>query len=270
MSARLIVELALGGVAAIELVVVLVLAILLHRSRRETAKLRGDLDAFGRAGPFAAAGRAVKTVVETAARVRDQGVGGFLTSSIEDVSKWAAADRAQIARVAASDGTVVIVFSDIEDSTALNEELGDAAWVRLLQAHDALVRRQIGRHRGHVVKSQGDGFMIVFGEASDAIAAAVGTQRAMRDSGGRQLRRTPIHIRIGVHVGEVISRDGDYFGRNVAFAARVAAQANGDEILISDDVRSRLGEDGLELTSRGTVELKGLAGVHDLWAVEWR
>jgi class 3 adenylate cyclase len=97
-------------------------------------------------------GRAVRAVVETAARVREQGVGGMLMSSLEDLTRWSSEDRAGIARVAAPDGTVTIFFSDIEESTPLNERLGDAAWVRLLGVHDRLVRGCVEVHSGHVVK----------------------------------------------------------------------------------------------------------------------
>ena len=255
------------AVAAVEFVGLIVAVVLLVRTRAHARQLQARLDDRGR---LTAAGRAMKAVLDSAVRVREQGVSGFLASSLEDWTRWASEDRAEIARCAAPDGTVTILFSDIEDSTVHNEQLGDAHWVRLLQAHDALVRRHVARHGGHVVKSQGDGFMIVFGDADAAIAASIGVQRAMRDGSDRRLRRTPIRIRIGAHVGAAISRDGDYFGRNVAFAARVAAQAGGGEILVSADVRERLDADAFTLTPRGSVELKGLAGVHDLWAVEWQ
>ena len=200
--------------------------------------------------------------------MRSEGVTELLMSSMQDFSKWAAEDRAQIASTAAPDGTVTIFFSDIEDSTVLNEQLGDAAWLRLLAAHDRLVREQIAAHRGHVVKTQGDGFMVVFGDPADALDAALGVQAELAAGGGRRLRHRPIKVRIGLHVGKVKSRDGDYFGRNVALAARVAARAQGGEILVSDDLRSALDAgEGIAFESLGEVELKGLAGTHALWLV---
>jgi adenylate cyclase len=268
MSTERVVTLVIVGVAALELIAIVVLSVLLARSRLRNARLQKRVTA-PRPGPRSAAGRAVKAVVETAARVRTQGVGGLVMASLEDLTRWVTEDRAEIARVAAPDGTVTIMFSDIEDSTAITEELGDARWVRLLEAHDALVRAQIARHRGHVVKSQGDGFMVVFGAPADAVHAATNIQRELTTGTGRRLRRTPLRVRIGIHVGPAISRDNDYFGRNVAMAARVAAQAGGGEIVVSDEVRTALDDDEFTLHPAGEVELKGLADVHALWTVDW-
>ncbi len=212
-----------------------------------------------------AAGWAVKTAFDTAGRVRERGlVGGLLMAPIEELTQWAFEDRAEIDAVAAPDGTVTIMFSDIEESTSLNEQLGDEGWVRVLAAHDKAVRDQVRRHRGHVVKSQGDGFMVVFGDASDAVDAALRIQRAV--AGGRHLRRTPVRVRIGIHVGTAIARDGDYFGRNVAKAARVAALASGGQVLASDEVRLALGDE-VRLEPAGEHQLKGLGGTHVLWEV---
>lgn len=212
--------------------------------------------------------RAVKTVVETATRVRDQGVGGLLMSSIEDLTRWALEDRPEITRIAAPDGTATIFFSDIEGSTALNERLGDDAWVKLLGAHDTLVRGRVEAHGGHIVKSQGDGFMVVFRSPAEAARAGLDIQAALEDGRGRALRRTPIRVRIGMHTGPVVARDGDYFGRNVARAARVGAQAEGGQILVTDEVQRALaGDAGLALAAEREVELKGLPGSHRLWSV---
>jgi class 3 adenylate cyclase len=258
---------ALLAAAVAEFVALVVLVVLLVRSRRALTLLRRQLVSAPRPRPRTAASRAVKAVVETAARVRDQGVGGLLVSSLEDLTRWASEDRAEIARVAALDGTVTIFFSDIEDSTALNESLGDERWVRVLDAHDAQLRRAVARQHGHVVKSQGDGYMVVFGEPAAAARAALEVQHAVARGNGRALlRRTPIRVRIGLHVGTAVARDGDYFGRNVAFAARVAAEAGGGQTLVSDDFRSALDEDGqFVLEPCGEVQLKGLADRHALW-----
>ncbi len=255
------------GVAGAELVALVLPGWLLLRSRRNVRELRRQLELAARAGPRSPAGLAMKAVVETAARVRHHGVvGGLLMSSLDDLTRWMTEHRTEIARVAAPDGTVTIFFSDIEDSTALNEQLGDSGWMRVLDAHDALVRRLVEQNRGHVVKTQGDGFMVVFGDAADAARAAVGIQAAFRRGASRRLRGTPVKIRIGMHAGKAVARDGDYFGRNVAMAARVAAAARGGETLVSDAVRTQLAEaDGLIFVPRGEVELKGLADRHTLW-----
>ena len=256
---------ALLAVSAAELVAVTLLAVLLARSRRQARQLLERL-ARPRGGAVYAASRAVSAIVETATRMH--AVGGLLMSSLDELNRWVREDRAEIARVSAPDGTVTIFFSDVEDSTALNERLGDKGWLRVLDAHDALVRRQLAAHGGHVVKSQGDGFMVVFGEPAAAVRAALGIQHALSAAPPRRLRATPIAVRIGVHVGRAITRDGDYFGRNVALCARVAACAGGGEVLISDEVRARV-ENELDLTFERLdgIELKGFAEAHTLWLV---
>ena len=131
-------------------------------------------------------------------------------------------------------------FSDIEGLTALNAALGDAAWVRLLIAHDTQVRAHVERRNGHIVKSQGDGFMVVFGSPVDAVKAGLGIQRSLADLRGGWRRRTPLTVRIGIHEGTAIARNGDLFGQTVAMAARVGARAQGDEILVTRPVADAL------------------------------
>ncbi|MGN6780002.1 MAG: adenylate/guanylate cyclase domain-containing protein [Marmoricola sp.] len=215
-----------------------------------------------------AVGAVVESAVEGATRLREQGVTGLLMSSIEDLSRWAAEDRGAISRISGADGTVTILFSDIEDSTLLNDQLGDEEWVRLLTAHDAIVHGCVARHRGHVVKSQGDGFMIVFPDPASAVRAGIAIQDEIGSGGRRPLRRTPIRVRVGIHCGPAVERDGDFFGTNVAMAARVAAQAQGGEILVSDVVRQALrGVEDVVLVDARETPLKGLPGTHRLWQV---
>jgi adenylate cyclase len=217
------------------------------------------------------AGRAVRTVVETASRLREQGVRSTLIASLDDFTDWALEHRVDIARVAAKDGRVTIFFSDIENSTSLNSDLGDEQWVKLLASHDRLLHTSIDRHGGQVVKSQGDGYMVVFPTPELAVDASLEIQSALsaKRQRNRHLRRTPIRVRIGLHVGQTIERDGDYFGSNVAMAARVAALADGGEILVTDDVAGELADrEDLHFVEEDVVELKGLPGEHQLWLVE--
>jgi len=216
--------------------------------------------------------RALRTVMETAVesanRLREGGVAGLLTSSIDDLTRWLSEDRTEIDRYTADDGTITILFSDIENSTALNEHLGDEAWVRVLATHDTLVHRAVEANHGHIVKSQGDGFMVVFRTPGDAVRCGIAMQDAFESGSHRALRRTPIRVRVGIHTGTVVERDGDFFGTNVAMAARVAAQAEGGEILVSDDVRQALREvEDIVLVDFRETALKGLPGEHRLWEV---
>ena len=175
----------------------------------------------------------------------------------------------RLRRLAAHDGTLTIFFSDIEDSTALNHQLGDQTWLEILGAHDQIVRACAGKYGGHVVKSRGDGFMIAFASASDAIRSAIEVQRVLA-SEPRRFRGTTITVRIGVHTGPALEKGGDLFGRNVALAARVADQARGGEILVTAEASEASEADDLVFTDPREVELKGLPGSHPLVAVGWQ
>ena len=267
-------------VAATLAVAVVVLLLLRRRDRAALAagaerieQLEADLTAALRPRPATtAAERAVRRVVQTATKVRERGLTGLVSSSIEDLQTWAATERQEVLSMADVEGRVTLVFSDIEDSTALNERLGDDTWVRVLAAHDSLVRSRVERYRGQVVKSFGDGFMIAFRDTEAACRAAVGVQKDLRRTLDPMLRVVaPVRVRIGVHTGEVISKDGDYFGRNVAMAARVGALATGGEVLATDAVAQALDDDAaVELVAMGEVELKGLPGQHQVWRVVTR
>lgn len=256
----------LAVVVVLLLLAVACLAVVVVRQRRELEELHAQAEEE-QTGSRAkvAAGWAVRQVLDTATRVRQRGFfEGVLMAPIEDFARLPGEEREAIESVVAADGTVTVLFSDIEGSTQLNEELGDQAFVRLLAEHDRVVRHQVGRNGGQVVKSQGDGFMVVFGSPHDAVAAAEGIQRKI--SSKRRARRGQVRVRIGIHCGPVVSRDGDYFGRSVAKAARIAALADGGQTLVSAEVRDGL--DGeLEAEPRGSVELRGLNGEHEVYAV---
>jgi class 3 adenylate cyclase len=258
----------LAGFALTEAVALVVLARLLARSRRESAELRDRTDTRGW---LLSSGReAVKTVWQTASLISKEGFGGALRSSIEDLADWAEVERPDLARIT-PDGRVVILFSDIEESTALNERIGDRAWVKLISAHDKLVSGLVRRHSGHVVKSQGDGFMIAFSRAEQAVRCGVDVQRSLCEEAKRK-RGNEIRVRIGIHMGRSVRRGDDLFGRNVAMAARVAAHAVGGQILVSEPVRDavdgRLDAAGIGFDDGRDVELKGFSGTYRLFAVE--
>ena len=214
----------------------------------------------------------LQAVLQTAVRVRDEGLGEVLRSSLEDLAGLAEEAEPELRKLAArDDGALTIFFSDIQDSTALNEKAGDRSWLRVLEAHDRIVRRATDRKGGYVVKSQGDGFMIAFASATDAVRASIEVQRAL-DSPPRSLRGKGVAVRIGLHAGPALEKGGDLFGRNVALAARVADQAEGKQILVTESVcEAAQGEaDDVTFTEVGEVELKGFPEAHTLLAVDWR
>jgi len=176
--------------------------------------------------------------------------------------------RPDLSRAVSADGTVTVLFTDIEGSTQLTEALGDAEWITVLRAHNAIVREQVAAHSGIEVKSQGDGFMLAFASPEDALGCAIGIQRALVEppSGGHRLR-----VRIGLHTGEPIREEDDFFGTSVILAARIAAEARGGEILVSRLVRDLTESSGrFSFSDPMDVELKGLSGMHSLSAIRWR
>ncbi len=212
----------------------------------------------------------LKAVLQTATRLRDEGLGEVLRSSFEELAGWAEDAEPELRQLAAQDGTLTILFSDIEGSTALNQRLGDRSWLKILGAHDQIVRKCAGEYGGYVVKSQGDGFMIAFAGAEGAIRSAIEIQQAL-GAAPRRLRGTPITVRIGVHTGPTLEKGGDLFGRNVALAARVADEARGGEILVTAEARDAAADaDDLVFADSREVELKGLPGSYRVLEVRWQ
>lgn len=205
-----------------------------------------------------------------AVRFEEQNIASIdVQSSIDDVAMSVEADPPDLSPVAAPDGTVTIMFSDIEDSTALTELLGDDRWFALLRRHDTIIRRQLAAHGGFEVKAQGDGFMLAFGSARSAIQCAIAIQEEMV----RHREENPeaaLRVRIGLHTGEVIRDEADFFGKNVVLAARIAGEAKGDEILVSSLLRDLvMGVQTFSFGEERETELKGLAGTHRIFAVNW-
>ncbi|MEA2467908.1 MAG: eukaryotic-like serine/threonine-protein kinase, partial [Thermoleophilaceae bacterium] len=194
-----------------------------------------------------------------ALRVRMQGIeSADVGSSIDAVASVVEEERPDLRGHTAPDGTVTILFSDIEASTELNERLGDRTFFEILREHNEIVRDQVRVHRGFEVKSQGDGFMIAFASPSDGVECAIAMQRALAariDAGTSE----PIRVRMGLHTGEAIRERDDLFGRNVVLAARIAAQARGGEILVSAPLKE-LAEGAGDVTFGDPREL-GLKGL---------
>lgn len=181
-----------------------------------------------------------------------------------------AAGEARGSAGARDPGTLTLMFSDIESSTERALAMGDVAWVDLLKRHNRLVSTHVAAHRGRVVKSQGDGFMVTFRSVRQALLCAMGIQRDL----ARWAEVSPdeaIRVRIGLHTGEVLTdAGGDLFGRHVIQASRIAALAAGAEILVSGVVKQISDARGdVEFEGPRTVELKGIDEVVDVYRVRW-
>jgi class 3 adenylate cyclase len=190
-------------------------------------------------------------------------------TSIDNVARAVERERPQISVHPAPDGTVTLMFSDIEDSTVLTESLGDVAWQELLRRHNALIREQIRAHGGFEVKTMGDGFMVAFQSAKKGLDCAISIQVAFAEHNAADGEH--VKVRIGLHAGEAIKEGDDFYGKNVIMASRVAGKANGGEILVSSLLRSLVEssvDTGLFDEAR-EVELKGLSGLHTVHRVRW-
>ena len=170
----------------------------------------------------------------------------------------------------APDGTITILFSDIEGSTTMTERLGDQRAQEVLRSHNAIVREQIRAAGGFEVKSMGDGFMVAFSSGRRSLLCAIAIQRAFA-AYSEHHPEEPIRVRIGLHTGEVIKEANDFFGKNVILAARVASHAQGGRILVSSllkELTESSGEFSFDVGSE--VELKGLSGLYRVFEVRWR
>jgi class 3 adenylate cyclase len=205
-----------------------------------------------------------------AAGARGDGLKGIdVRTSIDDLATSVELDRPDLRPAAAPDGTVTILFSDIEDSTALTERLGDRRWHELLGDHNEIVRKHVAQHGGFEVKNQGDGFMLAFPSARHAVMCATDIQRGLAAHRERHPDQ-PIRVRIGLHTGEAIKDHDDFFGKNVILAARIGAQAKGDEILVSSLLKQLVESTGeLSFDDGRELELKGLSGSYEVFAVLW-
>jgi class 3 adenylate cyclase len=188
-------------------------------------------------------------------------------TSVDEVASAVGVERPSLRPAAAPDGTVTMLFSDIEASTALNERIGDVRWLELLRVHHAVVREQVHAHGGFEVKAQGDGFMIAFPSARRAVQCAQAIQQAIGSELGEH-PEGPIRLRIGLHTGEAIREEADFYGRNVVLAARIADQARGGEILASSIVKQLAESAGdVSFESGRELELEGLVGKHTVYRV---
>jgi adenylate cyclase len=161
---------------------------------------------------------------------------------------------------------VTIVFTDIVDSTLMLGRLGDQGWLDVLRRHNAVIEGATSAHSGTVVETQGDGSMLAFASARRAVACAIAIQREVDRAFADD--SPPIRVRIGLHTGDALREADRFFGTTVHYAARVASQALGGEVLVSGLVRDLVSAGDVVFLESREVELKGLAGSHRLFAVD--
>jgi class 3 adenylate cyclase len=153
-------------------------------------------------------------------------------------------------------GTVTFLFTDIEGSTRLLQELGDA-YRDVVRDHRRLLREHLGEQGGSEVDTQGDAFFFSFPRARDAVAGAVATQRAL--AAHEWPRSADVRVRMGVHTGEPSVGEEGYLGLDVVRAARICSAGHGGQILLSETTRALLGNDlpdGVSVVDLGQQSLK--------------
>ena len=187
----------------------------------------------------------------------DNYVGTFNERLVEEISEFLTGSRApaKIDRLLAS-----VLFTDIVGSTDHAASLGDKSWRALLDRHDAIVRQQLRRFNGREVNTTGDGFVASFDGPARAIRCAQAIADATSSLG--------LDLRFGLHTGECEVRGEDLAGLAVHIAARVAALAAPDELLVSGTVKDLVVGSGIEFTERGEHQLKGVPGTWRLFALK--
>jgi class 3 adenylate cyclase len=161
-----------------------------------------------------------------------------------------------------------VLFTDVEGSTALTQRLGDAKARAVLREHERIVRDALESHGGAEVKTMGDGFMASFSSATRALECAIAMQKAFAEHNGTA--DEPIKVRIGLNAGEPIAEEEDLFGTAVIMAARIAAQANGGEILTANVLRELTAGKDFLFADRGEATLRGFDDPVQLYEVSWQ
>jgi len=196
-----------------------------------------------------------------------QAFGQSFPTNLEAITEAVGRERVDLRARVAPDGTVTLLFTDIEGSTPMAERLGDLRWLALLREHNAIVRDQIAQYGGFEVKTIGDAFMVAFGSARRAVLCAIGIQQGISRYSAAHPQH-PVRVRIGLHAGEPVREGNDFYGKSVIVASRIAGEASGGEILASALLRELTESAGdIQFEAARYVTLKGLAGTHQVYPV---
>jgi len=157
-----------------------------------------------------------------------------------------------------------LLFTDLVGHTEMMSRLGDEKGREVLREHERITRDVLKEHGGTEVKTMGDGFMASFGSVTRAVECAIALQWAFAAREGE-----PLSVRVGLNAGEPIEEEGDLFGATVILASRIAAKAEGGEILVSDNVRSLCSGKGFLFADRGEFVAKGFEEPVRVYEVSW-
>ena len=182
---------------------------------------------------------------------------GACEGLIGDIEEFVTGDRGD-ASTETDRVLATVLFTDIVNSTRIAVEVGDQRWRELLDHHDRLAKLTVEKHRGNFVKSMGDGILATFDGPGRAVRCALAFGAAAQQIG--------LPLRAGLHTGEIEVRGKDVGGIAVHAAARVMAQSNANEVLVSRVVTDLVAGAGLRFTERGIFDFKGIPGQWDLFA----
>ena len=167
-----------------------------------------------------------------------------------------------------------VLFTDIVGHTEMMRRLGDSEGREVLRAHERITRDALGEYGGREVKTMGDGFMASFASATTAVECAVALQRSLASwnegASGWGKPAVPLRVRVALNAGEPIEEDGDLFGETVILAARIAAEAEPEQILVPEPVRHLLAGKGFVFADKGEFTPKGFDEPVRLYEVRWR
>jgi len=179
------------------------------------------------------------------------------------INEFLGVTAATVTETGAIGGLVTILFTDMEGSTALTQQVGDERAQDHVRQHNLVVREALRTHTGKEIKHTGDGIMASFASARGAVDCAIAIQRALADDDG-------LRVCIGLNAGEPVAEEQDLYGTSVQLAARVCAEANGGEILVSNVVRELAAGKGFLFNDRGDRALKGFEDPVRLYEVRWQ
>lgn len=186
-----------------------------------------------------------------------------LTTTLNDLLDSVSEDSAAIGSIGGTGEIVTLVFTDVVDSTVLAARMGDTDWAELMASYEKAIHEITERHQGRVVKTLGDGSMLAFSSAREAVRASIDVQRAF---GGYDFV-----LRVGIHSGHALRTEDDLLGLTVNKAARITAAAEGGSILASSTVKDLVGSmTGVEFGPSKNLTLKGLEGLHPVYEIEWQ
>jgi class 3 adenylate cyclase len=165
-----------------------------------------------------------------------------------------------------------VLFTDLVGHTEMMSRLGDEAGRQVLREHEAITRETLKTYGGTEIKTMGDGFMASFNSVTKAVECAIAFQRAIEERNVTVAagHASPLQIRVGLNAGEPIEEDGDLFGATVILASRIAARAEGAEILVADTVRGLCSGKGFLFADRGEFVAKGFEDPVRIYEVSWR